>query len=52
VAAEGFDAFQKFGPFALVILVFILPMLGINVLVLMVSYLVVPAMQLLFIGIH
>ncbi|HEY5118746.1 MAG TPA: site-2 protease family protein, partial [Anaerolineales bacterium] len=39
VAAEGFDAFQKFGPFALVILVFILPMLGINVLVLMVSYL-------------
>ncbi|MGD0174973.1 MAG: site-2 protease family protein [Anaerolineales bacterium] len=52
VAAEGFDAFQKFGPFALVILVFILPMLGVNVLVLMVSYLVVPAMQLLFIGIH
>lgn len=52
VAAEGFDAFQKFGPFVLVILVFILPMVGINVLVLMVSYIVVPAMQLLFIGIH
>jgi Zn-dependent protease len=52
VAAQGFDAFQKFGPFALVILVFILPMLGVNVLLLMVSYLVIPAMQLLFIGIY
>jgi Zn-dependent protease len=49
-AAEAFDTFQKFGPFALVILVFILPMMGFNLLVLMVSYFVVPAMQLLFIG--
>ena len=51
-AAQAFDTFQKFGPFALVIIVFILPMLGVNVLLLMVSYLVIPAMQLLFIGIY
>ncbi len=51
-AAERFDAFQKYGPFALIILVFILPVLGFNVLVQLVQSVVVPAMQLLFIGIH
>ncbi len=51
-AAEQFDSFQKFGPFALIILVFILPILGINLLVLLVQYFVVPAMQLLFIGLR
>jgi Zn-dependent protease len=50
-AAEAFDAFQKFGSFALIILVFILPMMGFNPLVLLTQYLVVPAMRLLFIGI-
>jgi Zn-dependent protease len=49
-AAEAFDAFQKFGSFALIILVFILPMIGFNPLVLLTQYVVVPAMQLLFIG--
>jgi Zn-dependent protease len=50
-AAEAFDAFQRFGPFALIIVVFILPMMGINLLILLMRYFVVPAMQILFIGI-
>jgi Zn-dependent protease len=49
--AEVFDAFQRFGPFALIIVVFILPMMGINLLILLMRYFVVPAMQILFIGI-
>ncbi len=48
--AEAYETFQKFGPFALIILVFILPMLGFNLLVLIVTHLVIPAMQFLFIG--
>jgi hypothetical protein len=35
----------------LIIVVFILPMMGFNPLVLLTQYIVVPAMQLLFIGI-
>jgi Zn-dependent protease len=49
-AAEAFDGFQKYGSFALIILVFVLPMMGFNPLVLLTRYFVVPAMQVLFIG--
>jgi Zn-dependent protease len=50
-AAEAYDAFQKYGSFALIVLVFVLPLMGFNPLILLTQYFVVPAMQLLFIGI-
>jgi Zn-dependent protease len=50
-AAETFDTFQKYGSFALIILVFILPLMGFNLLILLTRYFVVPAMQVLFLGI-
>jgi Zn-dependent protease len=50
-AAKAFDAFQRYGFYALLILVFILPMVGFNPLLLLAEYFVVPVMQLLFIGV-
>ncbi len=50
-AADAYDAFQRYGSFALIVVVFVLPMMGFNPLLLLTRYFVVPAMQLLFIGI-
>jgi Zn-dependent protease len=49
-AAEAFDAFQRYGSFALIILVFILPLMGFNLLIFLTRYFVLPVLQLLFIG--
>jgi Zn-dependent protease len=49
-AAAVYESYQQWGMYALILLFFILPMAGINLLNLMVGYLIAPMMQLLFIG--
>ena len=50
-ASEGYDAIQRFGPYLLMAIVFFLPFLGFNPLIVLLQYFVYPFLRLLVPGI-
>lgn len=50
--AASLESLQRYGFFALIILFFVLPRIGINLLGLIVQYVIAPIMMLLFLGIR
>jgi Zn-dependent protease len=49
-AQASYDSVQKYGSYILLVVVFVLPMIGFNLLVLMQDYLIIPITRLLIYG--